>query len=260
MLEHRQAEQRVPGLGQLGEGVGLPRQAAQPVPEHPVQPLDMHRGRPWDGRANRRSRLDLQEPTVLITVLDGLGQRQAVWHPERWAAPPPGRHRPPIGAGEHRRIGAPAVAAPGEWPAPGSGLGLPDRCLRQGLLAPAAGVGDDEAADAVLDQAAPAIADIRRVTRPDVLVLLLTNDQNSSTSTTESPRSRTSAASSAPVCRAASRSQWAIVSYLCPDTSSAARRLPRRMTTSKARPISAGGVRRRYSGVPCVSPNQAPQP
>ena len=37
-------------------------------------------------------------------------------------------------------------------------------------------------------------------------------------------------------------------------------RLPRRITTSSVRPTSSGGVRSRYTGVPWVSPNQAPQP
>ena len=59
---------------------------------------------------------------------------------------------------------------------------------------------------------------------------------------------------------AANCTQRLIVSYLWPVTSSAARRLPRRSATKSARAISSGGVRRRYKGVPWVSPNQAPQP
>ncbi len=125
-------------------------------------------------------------------------------------------------------------------------------------------MGDDEAALAVDDHAAPAVAPPRRVLRLEVVaLLLLTNDQNSSTSSVESSRSSTNTSVSASACcSAASLSQRPIVSYyLWPVISSAALRLPRRITTSKSvRPTSSGGVCSRYIGVPWVWPNQAPQP
>lgn len=83
---------------------------------------------------------------------------------------------------------------------------------------------------AVLDQAVPANAGRRRVTRDDWLVLLRTKEQNASTST------------------AVRLSQWPIVAHLWPVTSSGARRPPRRSTTSNARPISSRDVRSRYRG------------
>src|SRR5215210_370669 len=119
---------------------------------------------------------------------------------------------------------------------------------------------DDEAALAVLDYQAPALAPSGWVLRGEVTLLLLTNDQNSSTSSVESSRSWTNTSVSASACSVASLSQRPIVSYLWPVISSAARRLPRRITTRSARPTSSGGVRSRYIGVPLVSPNQVPQP
>jgi hypothetical protein len=44
-----------------------------------------------------------------------------------------------------------------------------------------------------------------------------------------------------------------MVSYLCPVISSAALRLPRRITINSARATSCGSVRSRYKGVPYVS-------
>jgi hypothetical protein len=48
--------------------------------------------------------------------------------------------------------------------------------------------------------------------------------------------------------------QTLIVSYVCPVISSAARKLPRRITINSAWATSAAGVFRAYIGVPCVSP------
>jgi len=53
---------------------------------------------------------------------------------------------------------------------------------------------------------------------------------------------------------AARLSHTLMVSYLCPVISSAARKLPRRITMSKAWATSATGVFSPYIGVPWVSP------
>src|SRR5215213_8060898 len=261
VLEDGEVEQGVPGLGRLGEGVGLPGEAVQAVAQHAVEPLDPG-GAGWgDERADRRLDLDRKQPTLPVAVLDALGQRQVIRHLLARAPHPPLPHRPPIRPGQDRAVVAPAVTAPGERSPAGAGLGLRDGGAREALVViMAAGVRDDHPTRPILDQAAPAITDIRRVSRDALLVLLLTNDQNSSISTVDRRRSRTSASSIAVACRAASFSQRPIVSYLWPVTSSAARRLPRRITSSSARPISAGGVFSRYSGVPCVSPNHSLQP
>jgi hypothetical protein len=50
-----------------------------------------------------------------------------------------------------------------------------------------------------------------------------------------------------------------MVSYLWPVISSAALRLPRRITTRRVRATSAGVTRKRYIAVPRVGPNERPQ-
>src|SRR4051794_30259704 len=128
-------------------------------------------------------------------------------------------------------------------------MSLRDRLLgHQSLVASSTAMSNDEATLlAVLDYQAPALAPPWRIARLEVALLLLTNEQNSSTSSAESSRSWTNTWVSASACSAASLSQRPIVSYfLWPVVSWAARRLPRRITTRSARPTSSwGGVRRR---------------
>jgi len=57
-----------------------------------------------------------------------------------------------------------------------------------------------------------------------------------------------------PIMQDARLSHTLIVSYLCPVISSAARKLPRRITINKACATSEAFVFRPYMGVPCVSP------
>src|SRR5947209_5690754 len=164
-----------------------------------------------------------------------------------------------VGSRDRLGVGSPAVAAPTHRLPLRTSMGLRDRLGCQGLLASSAGVSDGEATLAVLDHQAPTLAPSRRILRCEVALLLRTNDQNSSTSSVEGSRSWTNTSVSASACSAASLSQRPIVSYLWPVISSAALRLPRRITTRSARPTSSGGVRSRYIGVLWVSPNQAPQ-
>jgi hypothetical protein len=77
----------------------------------------------------------------------------------------------------------------------------------------------------------------------------LTNDQKASTSTSLICRSWTRASA----CWAAIRSHRPMVSYLWPVISSAALKLPRRITTSRVRATSAGVTRKRYIAVPRVT-------
>ncbi len=76
MLEERQAEQRVPRRGALGESVRLARQARQPVSKHPVEPLDVNRHRLLlhlrSSSADSSADLNAQQLPVLVAVFDGL--------------------------------------------------------------------------------------------------------------------------------------------------------------------------------------------
>jgi hypothetical protein len=73
-------------------------------------------------------------------------------------------------------------------------MDLYDSRIQKALIASAAGVGDDKAALTVLDHAArqgrsPPISPLGWVLCDELCVLLCTNDQNSSISKVESPRS-----------------------------------------------------------------------
>src|SRR5712691_2720692 len=197
-----------------------------------------------------------------IAMFDRVRQLEGRGHHEGWTTAPAGAHRPPILLGKHGGVAAPAIAAPAQRPLPRPGCRQADGSSHP-LLTDAPGrMGDDEAAGAVHDQTPPAlpiwaglVPFVWRSAQSLLVaggafgrhggVLLRTKDQNSSISTVESCRSRTSTLLRASAWRAARRSHWPIVSYLWPVISSAARRLPRRITISNACAISATGVRSR---------------
>ena len=106
-----------------------------------------------------------------------------------------------------------------------------DRSLDEIVADASCGTGGDEAAGAILDEASPAFTGISFVGGS---VFLRTKDQNSSISTVERWRSCVKIFVKASACSPARRSHWPIVSYLWPVISSAARRLPRRITTRSA--------------------------
>src|SRR5258708_5698899 len=88
-----------------------------------------------------------------------------------------------------------------------------------------------------------------------ILVFFCTNDQNSSISTWLRCRSLANTCVSASAWAAARLSHTLIVSYLCPVISSAARKLPRRITINSASAPTAPAVFTPYTALPCVSPN-----
>jgi hypothetical protein len=198
-------------------------------------------------------------PAVFGDLVQAHPRRRSQWQP----APPPGAHRDAIDAPEPLPIGVAPVAhrrhaCTGGGPRAGPG----DHGWGRYDLARPKAPGDDESGGLVLRQAAPAWPHPGRrgVVWSKYCELLWTKDQNASTSTALRRSSSTKAAVWASAWAAAARSQRPSVSYLWPVSSSAALRLPRRLTTSRLRATSAAGVRSRYSGVPRVGPKVFPQP
>jgi hypothetical protein len=109
------------------------------------------------------------------------------------SAPTTRPHRFTIGFRDCLRVGSPTVATPAHRLPSRTSMGLSDRLgWQEGLRASSAGVSNDEATLAILlNHQAPALAPSRRVPSLEVALLLLTNDQNSSTSSAESLRSWT---------------------------------------------------------------------
>src|SRR5688500_6607597 len=86
----------------------------------------------------------VQQPPVLIAVLDGLRQGEPFGYTQRWPSGPSRPHRLAVGASDRLRVGPPAVGAPAHRLSPRAGMDLRDSLTRQGLLTSAAGVSDDE--------------------------------------------------------------------------------------------------------------------
>src|SRR6266581_3191097 len=186
-----------------------------------------------------------------IAMLDRLQQRDRLWHDPR-GTPAFARRQPlAISSLEDAWVALPAITEPVQLAL----LGALDRAghgvLDQFLVQRTAGAGDHEATGPILHQAAPAFSCVRLASCP---LFLCTNDQNSSISTWLRCRSWASTCVMAAAWLAARLSHTLIVSYLCPVSSSAARKLPRRITINRAWATSVAGVFRLYMGVPCVSP------
>jgi hypothetical protein len=192
VLEYRQPKQRIPGLGGLGEGVRLARQGRQPVPEHPIEPLDMHRHRlpHGGGGTDGGSSLYLQQPTTLVTVLDRLGEGEPLGHDQGRAPNPARPHGSAVGAPDSLCAGLPAMGAPSHRLPSTAGMDLRESLIHQILIPPAIGVRNDKAALPLLDHAAPSISSLRWVLWGELPILLWTKDQNSSISLARRVRDR----------------------------------------------------------------------
>src|SRR5579884_292627 len=261
--EEDQRHRRFPGGQLLGEGVRLAGQAVEPIAQHAVEAfLIDHTGTGTAG-APHGARCHAHHAAA-ATLLDRLGQAQPGRAQQAGPAAAAGALGIPIDAGEQAAVDAAAIADPGHAPPPGRALaGQPHHGRGGRLLSGPAGPGNHEATGAVHAHTAPACAHPRRTGRGPLLnwpTLLCTKDQKASTSTSVSWRSCTKACVSAAAWSPARRSQVPIVSYLWPVISSAAVKLPRRITTSRLRATSAAGVCNRYRGVPTVAPNVRSQP
>src|SRR6266571_973902 len=224
VIEELQVHQRIEGGIAFGESVRLAGQGIEPITESSVESFDMHRSRWFHLGPKRGTDLHRQQSSPLITMLDRLRQTERLGDDQ--TGTPPFARVHPLERGRD---------------------GLLDPILTHG----AGGAGDHEASVAVLDQAAPPFSFVRLLR---CSLFFCTNDQNSSISTWLRCRSLASTCVLATAWLAVRLSHTLIVSYLCPVISSAARKLPRRITTNSAWATSAAGVFNPYIGVPSVSP------
>src|SRR5947207_4115392 len=184
-------------------------------------------------------------------MLDGFRQRDRLWNDPPGTTPFAGQHRLSIGPREDVLVAMPPIAEPVQFALLGP-LNRNGHCMLDQVLAQrTSGAGDDEATVAILHQASPALSLVRLANCP---LFFCTNDQNSSISTWFRCRSLARICVRASAWAAARLSHALIVSYLCPVISSAARKLPRRITINSAWATSAAEVFNPYIGVPCVSP------
>src|SRR6266566_9380412 len=251
MIEQLQTHKRIESGIPLGESVCLAGEGIEPIAQRPVEPFDMDRTRWLHLRPQYGADLHRQEAPMLIGMLDGLRQGQRLWDDQPWTSPLARAHWLSIGPYQDALVAMPAITEPAERALVGPLDGAAHRLLKQVLTQGTGGAGDHEATVPVLHQAAPALPFVRL---GSCALFFCTNDQNSSISTWFSCRSLASTCVRAAAWVAARFSHTLIVSYLCPVISSAARKLPRRITINRACATSAAGVFRPYMGIPCVSP------
>ena len=188
---------------------------------------------------------------MLIPMFDGLRQGDPLWDNQAGAPTFARQHPLAIGPHEDAPIAVPAITEPGEGTLVVSLHGDRYCLLDQVVVQLAGGTGHHKATGSVLHKAPPAFS---LIWLAGCTVFSARTRHYSSISTWLRCRSLASTCVRAAAWVAARFSQQLIVSYLCPVISSAARRLPRRITINRARATSAAGVFSPFIGVPCVSP------
>jgi hypothetical protein len=231
VLKELQVDKGIPGLISFSEGMCFAREGIEPIAEGTVNPLNMDGSGFGEELAKRRANLDGKQLSMLISMLDGLGQAHIGRHLQRRPCRPTSVDRLTIRSCENRFIATPAIATPVYWTAQRARDGEGDRSLDEILSDASGGTGSNEAAGAVLHEASPSFAGICAVLSA---VFFRTKDQNSSISTVERCKSCVKISVKACACSLARRNHSPIVSYLWPVISSAALRLPRRITTNRA--------------------------
>lgn len=231
MLKKVQVEQSIKGGVTFGKGMRLACEGIEPITEDTVEPFNMNGSRLGDSLAQSGADLDGEQPPMLIAMLDGLCQAHVCRHHQWGTSAMPGAQRLARSSFENRGIAPPAIAAPAQRMALRACYGEGDRSLDEIVADASSGTGSNEATGATLGEASPAFTGINVVGGS---VFLRTKDQNSSIPTVERCRSFVKMVVKVSACSPARRIHWPIVSYLWLVISSAARRLPRRITTRSA--------------------------
>ncbi len=231
VFKELQEDQGIPGVVPFGKGMGFASESVESIPQHAVDALDVGGAWPLNDAAQDCADLDGEELAVFIAMCDALGQANSIGNHQGWTSAFARVQRAPIRLCENAWVASPAIAAPRQSTRMGARDGLGYGSLDQLVSDAPGGAGGNEAAGAILHQASPAFSGVGWLS---VAVFFRTKDQNSSISTVERCKSFARTAFKASACSLARRSHSPIVSYLCPVISSAARKLPRRMTTSSA--------------------------
>src|SRR4051794_41293340 len=272
VLEESHLHERVPGAHPLRKAVSVAGDAAKPVSQASVQALHPDRVGIERLLPETVPDRDLRDPATLA-VLHQLRQPHAgCEHP---APLRPAADRIPVHRADQVPVDTQTVADPPDAATPRRTLARQRHHFGRGfLLGRLPAEGHHETAAAMLAHAPPAhaalllasplrcptqggTAHLRPLAWPfwSAVTAFPTNDQKASTSTSSNSRSFTSAAVSTSACTPATSSQSRIVSYLWPVISSAARRLPRRMTTAVRRRSHPGWFAARTSAGRSSFPN-----
>ncbi len=151
VIEELQAHEGIPGRIAFGESVRLAGERIEPITQGAIEPFHMH-GPGWlHPSPQRGTDLHREQPSVLITMLDGLRQGERLGDDQPRTSPFARHHRLSVGPLQDAPIAVPAIAEPVQFalmgPLDRGGHGLLDQVLAQRT----AGAGHHEATVPILD-------------------------------------------------------------------------------------------------------------
>lgn len=160
VFEDLEQEQGIPGGITFSKRMGLARQRGQSIPQASVESLHMHGAGNRHQFSQRRTSLDGKQMAVIIAMLDRLGQLDVFGQHSSRSSPLARWRGPTVLLREDVSVTLPAIAAPGERCLMGSVSRLGNRLRDQWLADPSGCGGHNEAAGAILHEAAPALAGV----------------------------------------------------------------------------------------------------
>ncbi len=263
VLEQANDHQRIPRGLLFCKGMGFSRQAVEPIAQHPIQSFFVHTIRtPLRFLSQHGMHLNTNDPSI-HSFFDRLGKADILARHQGRTPPSAGRSGIPIHPANSLEIARSSVTEPSHASLVTGALACQAHHIRCHLVfRRSKGPSHHESTGPFLAQTSPPWAHFACLACPccNICTLFFTKDQKASTSTWLNCSSWTNTSVMASACLDAKRSQRPMLSYLWPVISSAALKLPRRMTISRDRATSATGVRKRYIGVPKVAPKDRPHP
>ena len=180
VIEELQAHQCIEGGIAEGFGVCLAGEGTEPITQGTIESFDMYGARLLHPGSHSGTNLHREQSSMLITMLDGLCQADALGDDQARTPSFACQHSLAIGPLQDAPIAVPARASPGEGTVVrslnGGGHGLLDQVFAQRP----SGTGDHEATLPILHQASPPFPLVRLA---GYALFFCTNDQNSSIST-----------------------------------------------------------------------------
>src|SRR5260370_19562053 len=145
----------------VGEGVRFAGEGIEPIAQGPIESFDLHRPGCVDLGPQRGADLHRQESPMLITMLDGLHQRDRLWDDPRRTPPFARSRRLSICSHQDAPIAVPAITEPVQLALVGPLDRARHRLLDQRFAHWTSGTGDLETTLPILDQASPPVPFIR---------------------------------------------------------------------------------------------------
>jgi hypothetical protein len=112
VLKEVQVDKCIPGGVTFGEGMGFASEGVEPISEGTVNPFNMGGSGFGEELAKRRADLDGKQLSMLISMLDGLGQAHIRRRLQRRPSRPTSVDRLTIRSCENLFIAPPTIAAP----------------------------------------------------------------------------------------------------------------------------------------------------